>query len=164
MLLENLQTLYLREIATLQRELDLYPDDESVWKDLPGLPNSAGTIFLHLAGNLQHFFGATLGNTGYVRNRDAEFSKRDTPRSELKKELGASQESIKAAFANLAEAKLEQPFPVKVGDSELSTQGAILHFLSHLAYHLGQIDYHRRAVTGNSTPAKFGSTSELTRK
>jgi uncharacterized damage-inducible protein DinB len=164
MLLESLKAIYLREINTLEREVDLYPDDANIWRELPGLPNSAGNLILHLAGNLQHFFGATLGNTGYVRDREAEFSKRNTTRHALKKELEATRPSLEAAFSNLTEDKLEETFPVKVGDSELSTQEAMLHFLSHLAYHLGQIDYHRRAVTGDSTPAKFGSTSELAKK
>jgi hypothetical protein len=46
-LLGDLEMLYLREVATLERELDLYPDDKDVWKELPGLLNSAGTLFLH---------------------------------------------------------------------------------------------------------------------
>ncbi|WP_019588825.1 hypothetical protein [Deinococcus apachensis] len=67
MLLQDLRKLYLREISTLERELDLYPDEASIWSEPPGLPNSAGTLFLHLTGSLQHFFGAVLGKTGYVR-------------------------------------------------------------------------------------------------
>jgi hypothetical protein len=164
MLLEDLQAIYLREIATLERELDLYPDDKSVWQEMPGLPNSTGTLILHLAGNLQHFFGATLGHTGYVRDRNAEFSKRGVPRSELKKELDAARNGVLAAFANLTEAGLEQPFPVKITDTEFSTRLAILQLLSHLAYHSGQIDYHRRAVTGNSASANAVSAPELIKK
>lgn len=161
MLLENLQTIYLREVATLQRELELYPDDTSVWKELPGLPNSAGTLILHLAGSLQHFFGATLGKTGYVRDRDAEFTKRGVSRSSLKKELEAANAGVNAGFANLTEARLSQPFPAKFTDTELSTQLTLLQFLSHLAYHLGQIDYHRRVVTGNSASANAIAAPDL---
>ncbi|MGL4608861.1 MAG: hypothetical protein ACRCYY_04120 [Trueperaceae bacterium] len=81
MILDDFKRTFLREVATLERELDLYPDEASVWKELPGLPNSAGTLFLHLAGNLQHFLGATLGQTGYVRDRDAEFASRGIARA-----------------------------------------------------------------------------------
>jgi Protein of unknown function (DUF1572) len=164
MLLEDLQAIFLREIATLERELALYPDDQSVWQDVPGLPNPTGTLILHLAGNLQYFFGTSLGNTGYVRDRNAEFSKRDVPRSELKKELEASRNGVLAGFANLTEPGLEQPFPVKITDTEFSTRLAILQLLSHLAYHLGQIDYHRRTVTGNSASANAVSAPELVKK
>lgn len=60
MLLKDLKALYLRELATLERGLGLYPDDASVWQELPGLPNSAGTLFLQLSGSLQHFFDTAL--------------------------------------------------------------------------------------------------------
>lgn len=161
MLLEDLKVLYLREVATLERELDLYPDEESAWKELPGLPNSAGTIFLHLAGSLQHFFGATLGKTGYVRDRAAEFSKRGVPRSEIKQELFRARQGVMSGFANLREDNLDQVFPFRFADAEFSTRLTLLQFLSHLAYHLGQIDYHRRVVTGNSASANAIAASDL---
>ncbi|MBF6595796.1 MAG: DinB family protein [Thermaceae bacterium] len=164
MLLEELETLYLREVATLGRELDLYPDEGSVWKELPGLPNPAGTLFLHLASNLQHFFGAVLGKTGYVRNRAAEFSRRDVSRSELRQELSRAQQGVRAGFANLTEDRLEEAFPAIFADAELSTRLTLLQFLSHLAYHLGQIDYHRRAVTGNSASADAVAASDLIKR
>lgn len=161
MLLEDLELLYLREVATLGRELDLYPDDSSVWKELPGLPNPAGTLFLHLAGGLQHFFGATLGGSGYVRDRAAEFSRRDVPRSEIRQELSRATQGVRAGFANLSESRLEEAFPVQYADAEVSVRLTLLQFLSHLAYHLGQIDYHRRAVTGNNASADAISASDL---
>lgn len=161
MVLEDLEVLYLREVATLERELDLYPEEGSIWKELPGLPNPAGTLFLHLSGSLQHFFGAVLGQTGYVRDRAAEFSKRDVPRSELKQQLSRARQGVLAGFANLTEDSLEQAFPVKFADAEFSTRLTLLQFLSHLAYHLGQIDYHRRAVTGNNASANAVAASDL---
>ncbi len=153
MLLIELKTFFLRDIAALERELELYPDDSSVWKTVAGLPNSAGNLILHVSGSLQHFFGALLGNTGYLRNREAEFSKRGVPRAELSKELAAARQGVIAGFEQLTAEKLEQPFPVRISDTELSTRLTILQFITHLAYHLGQIDYHRRMVTGNPASA-----------
>lgn len=161
MLLEDLKALYLREIATLERELDLYPDDASVWKELPGLPNPAGTLFLHLSGSLQYFFGAVLGGSGYVRDRAAEFSKRGVPRSEIRQELSRAKQGVEVGFANLTEDRLGQTFPVQYADAPLSIRLTLLQFSSHLAYHLGQIDYHRRVVTGNSVSANAIAASVL---
>ncbi|MDX2004378.1 MAG: hypothetical protein SFU83_03795 [Meiothermus sp.] len=161
MLLEDLKALYLREVATLERELDLYPDDPSVWAELPGLPNPAGTLFLHLSGSLQHFFGAVLGGSGYHRDRAAEFSRRGVPRSEIRLELSRAREGLLAGFAHLSENRLEQDFPVQYADAPIPTRLTLLQFLSHLAYHLGQIDYHRRAVTGDSASAEAISASLL---
>jgi DinB superfamily len=160
-LIKDLKMLYLREVATLERELDLYPDDASVWKELPGLPNPAGTLFLHLSGSLQYFFGKVLGGSGYVRDREAEFSKRNVPRNELKQELSRARQGVLAAFANLTEDSLEQVFPANFADAEFSTRLTLLQFLSHLAYHLGQIDYHRRVVTSNSASANAIAASDL---
>ncbi|MCA9837350.1 MAG: DinB family protein [Trueperaceae bacterium] len=158
---ENLRVLYLRDIATLERELALYPDDASVWQDLPGLPNCGGTLLLHMAGSLQYFFGTTFGKTGYVRNREAEFSRRNVPRTDIRVELTNAKKGVQAAFASLSEDDLERPFPVQFADAEFTTQLTLLQFLSHLAYHLGQIDYHRRAVTGSHASANAIAASEL---
>ncbi len=163
-LLEELKMMYLREVATLERELALYPDEASIWTEVPGLPNSGGTLFLHLAGSLQHFFGATLGGTGYVRDRAAEFGKRDLPRSELERELSSALLGVQAGFAHLTEDRLTQSFPVMFADEALSTRLTLLQFSSHLAYHLGQIDYHRRAVTRDCTTANAVAASHLQRK
>ena len=152
-LLEELERLFMREIATLERELELYPDDSSVWRELPGLPNPAGTLFLHLSGNLQHHFGMTLGGSGYVRDRAAEFSRRSVSRNELKQELSRAKAAVCAGFANLSEDHLTQVYPVQPPHEPLSTRLMLLQFSSHLAYHLGQIDFHRRMVTGDSTSA-----------
>jgi Protein of unknown function (DUF1572) len=160
-LLEELQMLYLREVATLERELDLYPEETSIWKVLPGLPNPAGTLFLHLAGSLQHFFGATLGKTGYVRDREAEFSKRNVSRKELRQELSNAREGVLAGFANLTEDRLEQVFPVQFADTAFSIRLTLLQFSNHLVYHLGQIDYHRRAVTEDQASANAIAASDL---
>ncbi len=83
----NLATLLVRDLNDLARELDLFGDDESVWKTAPGVANSAGNLALHVAGNLQHFIGAGLGATGYVRNRELEFSRSSGTRAHIKAEL-----------------------------------------------------------------------------
>ncbi len=54
-------------------------DDRAFWcKPLePG--NSVGHLVLHLSGNLNHFVGAQLGGTGYVRDREREFTETAVP-------------------------------------------------------------------------------------
>jgi hypothetical protein len=164
MLLNELKTILLRDIAGVERELDLYPDDSSVWQNVAGLPNPAGNLILHLSGNLQHFFGASLGNTGYVRDREAEFIKKDIPRSELKLELEYARQGVLAAFSTLTEQRLDEAHPVKITDTAFSNRLAILQLITHLAYHLGQIDYHRRVVTGNTASANPVAAPDLIQK
>src|SRR3954449_6780680 len=96
-LLASVATILDRELATLQREVEAYPDESDLWREVPGVANVGGTLALHLAGNLQHYFGARLANSGYVRDRAAEFARRDVPRSELVREIEAARASVKAA-------------------------------------------------------------------
>ena len=71
---ESLLVLYQRDLDKLGEELKQYPSHESMWAIAGDIKNSAGNLCLHLCGNLQHFIGARLGGSGYVRNRDAEFA------------------------------------------------------------------------------------------
>src|SRR5262249_35503899 len=150
-----------REIRSLHRELDAYPDDASVWATPPGIKNPAGTLFLHLAGGLQHFIGAKLGATGYKRDRDAEFSMRGASRAQIARELDAATAAVDAGFAKVTEAVLAAPFPQQIDGNTFTTADWLIHLLAHLGYHIGQIDYHRRLVTGDPTTVEIVSAKEL---
>jgi hypothetical protein len=147
--LRTIQPLLQRELAAVRRSIESYPDEASLWEERPGLPNTGGNLALHLAGNLQHYFGAVLGKTGYVRNRDSEFARRNVPRAELLAGLDAASKAIDAGINAVRPDQLTQPYPEKVGGRTIETHVFMTHLLSHLAYHLGQLDYHRRVVTGN---------------
>jgi hypothetical protein len=151
MLIPVVQAMLLRELAAVQRSVEAYPDDASLWALPKGLPNTGGTIVLHLAGNLQHFVGAVLGGNGYRRDREAEFARRDVPRAELEAELENTVNAVRRTLPKLREETLAQPYPEKVGGQVLPTGVVLVHLATHLAYHLGQLDYHRRVVTGDAT-------------
>lgn len=155
------QTLLLRELRAVRRELEAYPDDASVWRTIPGLPNTGGTLALHLAGNLQHFFGAILGRDGYKRDRDSEFSRRDVPRQELLAAIDAAIASVDRTLQSLTDDALAVTYPEPIANRKVSTGVFLVHLTSHLAYHLGQMDYHRRAVTGDSRAVDAVSVREL---
>lgn len=157
----DLRTLLLRELATLAREVDLYPDDASLWQPVPGLANAGGNLALHLCGNLRHFIGATYGGTGYVRDREAEFAARDLPKAAVLAEIQATVRDLEAGLAAFDPSRLQEPFPIAFGGRQPGTQVLLLHLLSHLAFHLGQVDYHRRAATGDRRGAGAVATSEL---
>lgn len=137
-----------RELATVRDQLLAYPDAASIWAMPAGIPNSAGTLALHLAGNLRWFIGAQLGGSGYVRDRDAEFSQRNVDRETLIRNIEAAADEVTRALAQLDDARIDQPFPLEVGGVRFPTCRFVAHLAVHLGYHLGQIDYHRRIVTG----------------
>jgi uncharacterized protein DUF1572 len=140
-----------RELRALERELNAYQTEDQVWLLPPGLPNSGGTLVLHAAGNLLHFIGAVLGGTKYVRDRDAEFQRRDVPRSELIEDLQRADQVVRVTLERLDPSALAGTFPIAVANRRLNTGDFLLHLVAHLAYHTGQVDFHRRIVTGDTT-------------
>ena len=150
MLIPTIRTLLLRDLASFQQQLEAYPDERLIWATPPGITNSAGTLALHAAGNLQHFIGARLGNTGYVRDRPAEFGSRDVPRADVLADLARAIEAVGATLTTLDPAVLETEHPDSFTAGKRVSVGVLLgHLATHLTYHLGQVDYHRRVVTGN---------------
>lgn len=139
-----------RELRSLRRELEAYPDDASLWALPPGLPNAGGTLALHLAGNLRHYVGALLGGTGYVRDRPTEFAARGVPRDAVIAEVDAAAADVRATLPRLTAADLARPYPEAIRDVEMETGAFLLQLLVHLGYHLGQLSYHRRLVTGDA--------------
>jgi hypothetical protein len=145
-----LEAIFVRELTTLRLELEAYPGDAELWRVVPGISNSGGTLALHLAGNLQHFIGAVLGQSGFVRNRDAEFASRDLPRAELVRQVDQALAAVRAAFRTLDPARLDARYPEPVAKMRVTTGDFLVHLATHLSYHLGQLDYHRRMVTGGA--------------
>ena len=154
-----LMAVICRELKSIERELNAYQTDDQVWALPTGLPNSGGTLALHAAGNLRHFIGTVLGGGTYVRDRDAEFSRRNVPRAELIEGLRAADKAVRATLPALDAARFDEPYPQLVANRRINTGEFLAHLATHLAYHAGQLDYHRRVVTGE--PAGVGAVSPL---
>lgn len=163
-LIQDLSTLFLRDLDGLRREIELYPDDTAPWAEIPGVPNCGGTLALHLAGNLRHFVGAILGGTGYTRDRDLEFAARGLPRTELLEKAAAARREVEATLAALDPAVLDADYPLPLAGRSMAARLFLLHLSAHLAFHLGQIDYHRRAATGDPRSAGIVALSALGRE
>src|ERR1044071_4898844 len=158
---KELTSLMTRELRAVKREIEAYPDDASVWRAIPALPNTGGTLALHLAGNIQHFFGSILSRDGYVRQRELEFSRRDVSRNELLAGIDAAIASVERGTSAVNDQALAKAYPEKIRELTVSHETFLMHLLAHAAYHLGQIDYHRRAVTGDAKVIDAVSVREL---
>jgi len=147
---DDIRTLLMRDLESFITEIGLFPDDESVWRVLPGVTNSSGGLALHVSGNLRHFVGAVLGGTGYERDRDREFGTHAGTRAEVIAELRAAIADVERVLSPAAGArlKLDEPFPATPGGLTIRTDRFLLHLVAHLACHLGQAGYLRRVVTG----------------
>jgi len=157
----HLHDILLRDLRALRREVAAYPDDESLWAVPRGISNSCGTLVLHLAGNLRTYVGQVIGGTAYERDRPREFSARDLPRAELLAELDATIAAVDAALPALTTETLAAEFPLAIGAVRVNTQDFLVHCAVHLGYHLGQVDYHRRLVTGSPVTVSTLAPAEL---
>mgnify|MGYP000938458488 FL=1 len=142
--------LFDQDLDKLTEEIKLYPDDQSLWVVKEGIKNSGGNLCLHLAGNLQHFIGAVLGNSGYVRNRDAEFSLKNISKQKLLNEIDATKMAVRDTLEQVSKHELQKEYPIRVFDEAVTTEHFLLYLLSHLNYHTGQINYHRRLLAGGN--------------
>lgn len=161
MLTEAVAALLERDLQALDREVNAYPDESSLWEVPEGITNSGGTLVLHLAGNIQHFVGARLADSGYVRDRTKEFSARGVPRAALLRQIEAARAAVRLAAAKVTDEELEGDFPEVVGGVRVQTGEYLVHLVAHFAFHLGQVDYHRRLVTRDPRGVNPVRTTEL---
>ena len=146
MITNTLIELFERDLQRLKNEIELYKDEENLWVLKEGISNTAGNLCLHLPGNLNHFIGATLGNTGYVRHRDDEFSLKNIPRQDLVINIANCILVVRNTFSELSDADMEKDFPLEKHGTIVSNMHMLMHLYAHLSYHLGQINYHRRLL------------------
>ncbi|HMV08947.1 MAG TPA: DinB family protein [Cyclobacteriaceae bacterium] len=144
--IESIAKLIDRDLKKLGDEISQYSNEESIWIVMGGIKNSAGNLCLHLCGNLQHFFGAVLGKTGYIRNRDNEFAAKGIPRAQLLTEIQNARQAVSKTLQSLDPELLANEYPEKVFDYPMTNMHFFMHLVAHLGYHLGQINYHRRLV------------------
>ena len=146
MLRNILIEIYERDLAKLREEIEAYPNEEVIWKLDGEILNSAGNLCLHLCGNLQHFFGAVLGGTNYVRDRDAEFAKRDISRADLVAEIDTTLRTVRSTLEKLDDGDFARAYPLEVFGKPMTTGFFATHLATHFSWHLGQINYHRRLL------------------
>ena len=139
-----------REVDAIAREIEAFPDDATLWQVSPGVTNSAGNLALHIAGNLQHFVGALLGRTGYVRDRDREFAQRSGTRREVVEELLRARATVAQVLPLLPASALETTLEAHSMPGPVPAQRLLLHLCAHAGFHLGQIGYLRRILTGEN--------------
>ena len=146
MIIQTLQKLFKRDLEKLRQEILAYKDENNLWKVEKGIANSAGNLCLHLVGNLNAYIGAEIGNTGYTRHRDLEFSQKNIPQKELVKMIEDTMIVVEEGLDILSEEDLEKEYPMLVFKEKTSTGYFLVHLSVHLGYHLGQVNYHRRLL------------------
>ena len=143
----ELSALLKRDLSTLALHVQAFPSDELVWQTVPGLTNAAGSLILHLEGNLREYIGRQLGGIAYTRDREQEFKLRGLGRGELQRRGEYLGDTIPSVIASMSPAQLAMPYPEAVLEREFTAQGLLVHLYGHLGWHMGQIDYLRRVLS-----------------
>lgn len=146
MLTQTLIQLFNRDLDKLIEEINLYKNEEHLWLTTEDVSNCAGNLCLHIAGNLKAFIGAELGQTGYIRQRDKEFSLKDVPRTTMIAQIKEVKAIVENTLSKLTSTDLQQDYPLQVFKRPMTTEYFLVHLTTHLSYHLGQINYHRRLL------------------
>ena len=145
-MLDSLSKLYDRDLLKLKSEIEAYKNEADLWLVKAEISNSAGNLCLHLIGNINHYIGHQLGGTDYQRNRPLEFSEKNVPRAVLIEKIEATRAMLQLILANLSSETLSHNHTEEFYGGKDSNEFFLIHLLSHLNYHLGQINYHRRLI------------------
>jgi hypothetical protein len=146
MTVEILKTLFNRDLNRLKVEIDSYQNESKIWYIDETISNSAGNLYLHLIGNLSTYIGAQIGKSNYIRNRELEFSDKFVPKTILITQIDTIITIINDALDQLSDEDLKHEHPYLVFENKTSVAYLLIHLTTHLTYHLGQINYHRRLL------------------
>ena len=146
MIVNSIKSIFIRDLSKLKGEIESYPNENSIWEIRSDINNSAGNLTLHLIGNLNTYIGAELNKTGYIRNRELEFTLKNIPRVQLIQSIEATISVIENVLDQLSVKDLKKEYPTLIWEKKTSTEYVLIHLTTHLAYHLGQINYHRRLI------------------
>ncbi|MCW9706184.1 DinB family protein [Fodinibius salsisoli] len=139
---QDLKTLFDRDLNRLIKEVRDTPD-ELLWTTPKGISNSCGILVQHLVGNLNHYIGKGIGETGYLRDREREFTSTGISKEKLIEQVEELQQTLEPVFQTITEDRLDEPFALDF-PFKVSNRGALMHLYGHLNYHLGQYNYLRR--------------------
>lgn len=153
--------ILLRDLETLRRELQAYPNESDIWKVPAGITNSAGNLTLHLTGNISYCFGTVIAENGYVRDRDAEFAGKNVPLADILARIDFAKQSVEDAVNTINDMDLVKPYPIPLAGITLTIGQFLVHLVGHFNYHVGQIDYHRRMTTGADVTVGAQNITEL---
>ncbi len=145
----NLALLFRRDLTRLAQQIEAFPNDDMLWRRLTGISNPAGNLALHIEGNLREYVGRQLGGRPYERARPREFTSSGLTRQEIRARIVELGETIPIVVDGLSAAQMEAPYPELVLERPLSTGAFLVHLYGHLNWHVGQIDYLRRALSGD---------------
>ena len=141
-LLALARSALIGELEQLRNEVGQIAEplsEKELWSRPIEPGNSVGHLILHLTGNLNHFVGAQLGGSGYVREREREFTETSPPAKEVVlANLDKAVATFRQVVSGLSAEQLANPHPDRRFGPVFN---ALVHLMGHFALHRGQMTY-----------------------
>ncbi|HUI52610.1 MAG TPA: DinB family protein [Terriglobales bacterium] len=121
---------------------------EEIWRRPYPYGNSAGHLLLHMTGNLSYYIGARVAETGYVRDREREFT--ETEKKSKEEVLGAFDRAIEMVVGTIhkqSDADWLKPYAGEREPEAGERFGIFLRCAGHAYHHVGQLIYLSRELT-----------------
>jgi hypothetical protein len=142
----ELASLYERDLRKLIEEIMSFKNEGNLWKTYGTIKNSGGNLALHIIGGLNFLIGTTLAHTGYIRNREQEFTDKGIDRKLIVQQLEELIPMMNQTVNALTPEQMESPYPRFFDKENATVSYVITQLLLHLNYHLGQVNYLRRVL------------------
>jgi len=137
---EVLASRYSTNLARI-RDLAAPLSDQQFWTKAFAYGNSFGHLVLHLTGNLNYYIGAQIANTGYVRDREREFTDSNPPSKEdTLKRLDAAVSMATETIRSQASADWVKSYSA-AGSNCGNRLDIIIQCAAHMQHHIGQMLY-----------------------
>jgi hypothetical protein len=138
------------EYRTRAAELHKWVDplsEQQFWRNPYAYGNSPGHLVLHLTGNLSYYIGAQIAGTGYVRNRDLEFTESRKPaKNEVLQKFDQTMGMVIATIEKQSESDWLASFSGERDAVSKNRLTAFVRLASHLYHHIGQLIYLHREL------------------
>jgi hypothetical protein len=130
---------YIRRTHALSEKLS----EEQFWTKPYPYGNSFGHLTLHIIGNLNYYIGAQIAGTGYVRDREREFTESAPPsKAEVLRRLDEAVEMVIATLeAQSAESWSKAYEAENLSDFIKDRYSIFLRCATHFHHHVGQMIY-----------------------
>ena len=129
-------------LADTIHELAAPLSDDQFWRRPFPFGNSFGHLLLHLAGNLNYYIGAQIAGTGYVRDRDREFTEKDRPsKADVLKRFDDAIALVRQTIPQQAADDWAKPYSAAREEDAANRFNVVLRCCTHLHHHVGQMMY-----------------------
>ncbi|MBZ5599191.1 MAG: DinB family protein [Acidobacteriia bacterium] len=130
------------ELAGKVRDLATPLSEEQFWRKPFAFGNSFGHLVLHLTGNLNYYIGAEVARTGYVRDRNREFTETErAPKTEILRHFDEAIGVVVKAIRAQSPEDWSKAYTALREDDAGNRFNIFLRCATHLHHHVGQMMY-----------------------